>query len=138
MKRDRDIRQLQQILMMRRLVAYLLVLRYNKTDPKGLASESGSRQKYSCISTCLQGLLKDKWNEFKCCTAKAGIAGVTVGTVTCTVIVAFEPYLLPTYPACAGLASSSSTIIGVGLCMTRVEVGGLASVAGCIAGCSGW
>jgi RHS repeat-associated protein len=106
------------------------------TDPLGL--DSGDQQQYSCISICLSGLLKDKWGEFQCCAAKAGVAGVSIGTVTCVVIAAFEPYLLPALPACVGIASASTTALGIGGCMLKLEVGGLGGVAGCVAGCSGW
>ncbi len=111
-------------------------LRFN--DPFGLDSDPGSQQQYSCISICLSGLLKDKWGEFKCCARKAGVAGVSIGIVTCAVVVAFEPYLLPALPECIGITSASTTTLGIGGCMLKLEVGGLGGVAGCIAGCHGW
>jgi RHS repeat-associated protein len=107
------------------------------TDLLGLDSDAGGQQ-YSCLSICLGGLLKDKWSEFQCCVAKAGIGGVSIGTVTCAMVAVFEPYLLPALPACIGITSASTAVLGIVGCMLKLEVGGLGGVAGCIAGCSGW
>jgi RHS repeat-associated protein len=116
------------------LYAYVLNNPILYSDPLGLDKDCKPRD---CLSDCLRDLAENTVKELRDCLGKAGIGGVTLGVITCGVIVALHPYLLPAFPACAGMTAGSTVALGVTACLGTGHIKLGAGIAGCLAGCSG-
>lgn len=104
---------------------------------QSLENRDFSSIRRDCLSSCFGGLLGEIGAGTTNCAVKASIIGASLGAVTCVAILAAQPYLLPAFPHCVALASSSNALIGVGLCAANAEASFAGGAAGCMAGCGG-
>jgi transglutaminase-like putative cysteine protease len=91
-----------------------------------------------CLKDCAPELVKYVLDIYTNCLKFVGISCVAIGIVVPSIIVLFEPYLVPALLPAIALVTASCMYTGVGLCNTRAAVSLLAGMLGCISGCGGF
>lgn len=92
----------------------------------------------NCLLNCVADLSKYVVDVYTNCLKFIGISCVAIGIVVPSIIVLFEPYLLPALLPAILLVTGSCLYMGVGLCNIKAGVSLLAGMLGCISGCGGY
>jgi len=109
-------------------------LRYR--DPLGLDKVSATCRYLDCVGECVTGQFTQNLSAFGRCLAVGVPSAAAVGVAACVAIVVSEPYLLPAFQVCAGLAATSTAAVMASVCFFRFNVEDILTPPLCLIACS--
>ncbi len=124
------------------LYTYVLNNPVRYIDPNGhqpldvcVSTPIGFDKFLGCFGSCAGDEVRANLSKLGRDLKSSAITGTAFGVGVCAAIVIGEPYLLPAFPACAGLASVSTIGVLATASVANFNIGTAGSLIGCGLGC---